>query len=165
MSGETHRIRDRLPVFGSMLLLTTGLTVLDQYTKLFAARRLQEKPYVLAEGVFELRYTENHGAAFSILQNRQWLFILIAVIFLTAILVWQLLLPAKRSVLGLRIILAVLAAGAAGNLMDRIMLGYVRDFLYVRAINFPVFNLADIYVTVSAVLLVLWVLFSDREKQ
>ncbi len=166
MSGkEAYKRREILPVFGTMTLITILLTALDQFTKVLAAGQLQEGPRVLLKGVFELRYTQNRGAAFSLLQNHQWLFILISILFLAGICVWQLLLPPKKSVLTLRILLAVLAAGAAGNLIDRIQLGYVRDFLYFRLIDFPIFNLADIYVTVSAALLVLWMLFFDKEKE
>ena len=62
------------------------------------------------------------------------------------------------------ILLTFISAGAVGNLIDRIQLGYVRDFIYFSIIDFPVFNVADIYVTVSTALLVILVLFYYREE-
>ena len=58
----------------------------------------------------------------------------------------------------LRVLTVFLVAGALGNMIDRIMLGYVRDFIYFKLIDFPVFNVADIYVTVSAVLILIWII-------
>ena len=73
--------------------------------------------------------------------------------------------PTKRRFFALQLILIFVAAGAVGNLMDRIALGYVTDFIYFELIDFPVFNVADCYITVSAFLLVFLVLFFYKEEE
>mgnify|MGYP000283727217 FL=1 len=107
---------------------------------------------------------QNTGSAFSLLENAQWLFILIAVAAVLLISVFLIRLPKTKRYQPLHILLTFISAGAVGNLIDRIQLGYVRDFIYFSIIDFPVFNVADIYVTVSTALLVILVLFYYREE-
>lgn len=136
------------------------LVALDLWTKSAAAAALKgQSPIVLIEGVLELRYVQNTGAAFSILENAQWLFILIALAAMGVIAFLLTRIPQTRHYLSMHVLLTLIAAGAAGNLIDRITLNYVRDFIYFSLIDFPIFNVADIYVTVSTVLLVLSILF------
>lgn len=141
------------------------LIALDLVSKRAAAAALKgQAPIVLISGVLELRYVQNTGAAFSILENAQWLFILVAAAAIIAI-AWVLhKLPKTRHHLPLLILLTFISAGAAGNLIDRIMLGYVRDFIYFSLIDFPVFNVADMYVTVSVAILVLYILFYYKDE-
>lgn len=147
------------------ILLWGILILLDLGTKAAAVQALQGKPpIVLMDGVLELLYIQNTGAAFSLLENAQWLFILIAVLAILFITLFLIRIPQKRHFLPLQILLTLISAGAVGNLIDRIRLGYVRDFIYFSLIDFPVFNVADIYVTVSTVLLVLVVLFYYKEE-
>ena len=97
----------------------------------------------------------NRGAAFGILQNQQWVFIyLLCAVFLIFIIWFYLRLPKQSHYLPLAALGVGIAAGAVGNLIDRIRLNYVVDFFYASCIDFPVFNVADIYVTVSVFLLV-----------
>lgn len=141
------------------------LILLDLQTKAAAVRALQGKPpIILVNGVLELLYVQNTGAAFSLLENAQWLFILIAVAAVLLISVFLIRLPKTKRYQPLHILLTFISAGAVGNLIDRIQLGYVRDFIYFSIIDFPVFNVADIYVTVSTALLVILVLFYYREE-
>jgi len=150
------------------LLWTAGwcaLILLDLQTKAAAVRALQGKPpIILVNGVLELLYVQNTGAAFSLLENAQWLFILIAVAAVLLISVFLIRLPKTKRYQPLHILLTFISAGAVGNLIDRIQLGYVRDFIYFSIIDFPVFNVADIYVTASTALLVILVLFYYREE-
>lgn len=142
-----------------------ALILLDLQTKAAAVRALQGKPpIILVNGVLELLYVQNTGAAFSLLENAQWLFILIAVAAVFLISVFLIRLPKTKRYQPLHILLTFISAGAVGNLIDRIQLGYVRDFIYFSIIDFPVFNVADIYVTVSTALLVILVLFYYREE-
>ena len=145
-------------------LIVLSLVFLDQITKIYAARELPGNPAAVIPGVFELHYIENHGAAFSILPNAKWLFILITAVILAVIVVLQLKVSTDARGMRFRILTAILMAGAVGNLIDRVSYGYVRDFLYFRLIDFPVFNVADICVTVSAFLLILWILFDVPER-
>ena len=142
-----------------------ALILLDLQTKAAAVRALHGKPpIILINGVLELLYVQNTGAAFSLLENAQWLFILIAVAAVLLISVFLIRLPKTKRYQPLHILLTFISAGAVGNLIDRIQLGYVRDFIYFSIIDFPVFNVADIYVTVSTTLLVILVLFYYREE-
>lgn len=128
------------------------LIVLDQYTKHLAAARLKTGPFVLWEGVFEFRYTINRGAAFGIFQNQITYFLIVTVLLLLFIgyAFWKM--PSDKKYRPMRGILAILTAGALGNMIDRVSLGYVIDFLYFKWINFPIFNVADCYVCIAAFL-------------
>ncbi|MBQ6544855.1 MAG: signal peptidase II [Lachnospiraceae bacterium] len=140
------------------------LAGLDLWTKSFAASRLASGPIELIPGVFELRYLENRGAAFSILQNGRAFFIPVTVIVLIALVILSLRMPGDKKYRPLRILMIFVAAGALGNLYDRIFLRYVRDFLYISLIDFPIFNVADMYVTVSAILLAVLLLFRYKDE-
>lgn len=141
------------------------LILLDQVTKLLALQNLKgQNPVTLIPDVFQLLYVENRGAAFGILQNRQWVFLIITVIVLAA-LVWALpKIPQERHFLPLTLCLCFIGAGAVGNMIDRIFRGYVVDFFYFKLIDFPVFNVADIYVTTAAVILIVLIVFLYKEE-
>ncbi len=145
------------------LLSSAVLIALDQLTKALARTHLADGPCVLIDGVFELRYTENRGAAFGILQDRQVFFIIITVIALAALVFLYLRIPREKRFLPLRVITVFIFSGAAGNLIDRALNGYVVDFMYISLIDFPVFNVADIYVSWSAVLALILILFKYKE--
>lgn len=137
----------------------------DQFTKKMAVSYLKDKPAkVLIDGVFELNYLENRGAAFGMFQNQKILFVIIAVIMITVIGCIIVKLPLMKKYNILEIILVLITAGAIGNLIDRIKVDYVVDFFYFVLINFPIFNVADIYVSVSCVLLAILILFYYKEE-
>lgn len=142
------------------------LTGLDQWTKRLMTDRLKGKgPVVLWDGVFEFFYSENQGAAFGMLQGRQFFFFVVAAVVFAAVsyVMWKL--PGERRYLPLKICLTFIAAGAAGNFIDRLVQGYVVDFLYFKLIDFPIFNVADIYVTVTTILLFLLICFYYKEDE
>lgn len=141
------------------------LILLDQVTKLLALQNLKgQNPVTLIPDVFQLLYVENRGAAFGILQNRQWVFLIITVIVLAALL-WALpKIPQERHFLPFTLCLCFIGAGAVGNMIDRIFRGYVVDFFYFKLIDFPVFNVADIYVTTAAVILIVLIVFLYKEE-
>ena len=139
------------------VLLCGGLIAADLLTKLTASK-LGSREVVLIPGVLSLSYIENHGAAFGIMQGRQWLLIVISAVIITAAVVFCIRRIRDTRYRYLRVLTVFLVAGALGNMIDRIMLGYVRDFIYFKLIDFPVFNVADIYVTVSAVLILIWII-------
>lgn len=147
------------------ILEFVGLIVFDQLTKFWALGSLKgESPIPIIPGVLELHYVENRGAAFGIMQNQQWFFLLITVVVLT-VLFWMIpRIPKDKHYLGLRMCLYFIGAGAVGNMIDRVFRKYVVDFIYFRLIDFPVFNVADIYVTVAAVLLIVLVVFYYKDE-
>lgn len=141
------------------------LIILDQITKYTAVLKLKnQEPFVMVDRIFELHYLENRGAAFGILQGQKPVFVAITIIILIVVLYIYLKMPVRRKFIFLRVLLVLIAAGAVGNFIDRIRQGYVVDFFYFKAINFPIFNVADIYVTCAAIILVIAILFYYKDN-
>lgn len=148
------------------VILVIVAVLIDQYTKYLAVTHLKDGPaFVLIDNVFELNYLENRGAAFGLLQNRQIFFVCVAILIFAFILYCYVRIPKTGRYLPLRLCGVFIVAGAAGNLIDRIRLGYVVDFFYFRLIDFPVFNVADIYVTVSFAVLLILIFFRYKEEE
>lgn len=140
------------------------LIILDRITKNLAVSHLKDKPaYPIIDKVFVLSYLENRGAAFGIFQNKQIFFLIVSVIFVVAITYILLKLPLEKKFLAAEIVLVFLAAGAFGNMIDRAIQNYVVDFFYFELIDFPVFNVADIYVTLSCIALFILIVFVYKE--
>ena len=148
------------------ILAAIVLIALDQWTKHLAVLRLKgQSPIVLWDGVFELHYLENRGAAFGILQGQKAVFLVCTLLILILIVFFYIRLPAGKRFFMMRLVAVFLAAGAVGNLIHRMRYSYVVDFLYFKLIDFPVFNVADCYVTVGAVLLAVLILFVYKEEE
>lgn len=146
------------------LLLIIVLIVLDQYTKYLAVLKLKNQPaYSVIDGILEFNYLENRGAAFGLLQNQKGLFLFIGIIFLCAVSYVIYKMPAGRKYTILHILLTTIAGGAIGNMIDRVRLDYVVDFIYFVFINFPIFNLADMYVTIATAIFIILFLFYYKE--
>ena len=162
------------------------LILLDQLTKFWAAKALKDTSGIsIIKNVFELKYLENQSAAFSIdpisfiykifhityfdthpqafLACKMVFFTLLTVLALVLIVLLYRRVPWNRHFLPLNIILIGFFSGAIGNLIDRMVHNYVIDFFYFSLINFPIFNVADIYVTLSAILLIFVVIFYYKE--
>ncbi len=148
------------------LLFIAAAVGLDQWTKILAVRHLYgSDPFVLIPGVLELRYLENRGAAFGMLQQQQVLFAVLTVVVLSGIVFLYLFrVPDTSRFLPLNLVLISLAGGAIGNFIDRLRQGYVVDFIYFRLIDFPIFNVADCFVSVAAVFLFVLILFFYKEE-
>lgn len=146
-------------------VLFLALTAFDLFTKSLAVNALQGGKHIpIIPGVLEFYYIQNRGAAFGIFQDGTFILSVISFVTLIALIVIYLRIPDGRKFLPLRLVLIFIAAGAAGNLYDRVILRYVRDFIYFSLIDFPVFNVADIYVTCSVFLLAFLVLFYYKEE-
>jgi signal peptidase II len=147
------------------ILLIVLLVFFDQFTKHLAVVYLQDKPSIkLINGVLELNFLKNSGAAFGMLQNQKVFFVLVAVFILLIIAYVLFRIPDDKKFNIMHILLVMIASGAAGNMIDRIKQDYVVDFIYFVIINFPIFNVADIYVTVSTFLFVILFLFYYKES-
>ena len=147
------------------LLMIAGLIVLDQYTKQWAKVYLKDKPaYNLINGILELNYLENQGAAFGMLPNQKVFFIFVAIVilFVVGYVLWKV--PDQKKYTILHFLFSLIVAGSIGNMIDRVRYDYVVDFIYFVRINFPIFNVADIYATVSAIVLLFLLLFVYKEK-
>ena len=146
-------------------LMIIFLVFLDQFTKYLAVAKLKDKAsFPIIRNVLELQYLENKGAAFGMLQNQKAFFILIAVLIMVIIVYVLALVPDDKKYNALHILLVMVGSGACGNMIDRFRTNYVVDFIYFKLINFPIFNVADIYVTVSTFLLLILFLFYYKEN-
>ena len=146
-----------------MLLLVAGITVADQLTKLAVVANIPLHTQVEAiPGLFHLTYVQNTGAAFSAFQGMQWLFALVFAVF-TAAVIWEFSKKRLPFTAFERWCIAAVYAGGLGNMIDRIRLGYVVDMIEVEFITFPVFNVADCFITCGGILLLFHLVFFNRE--
>ncbi len=142
------------------------LILLDQITKYLAAMHLKNAPaFELIPGVFELYYLENQGAAFSILWGQKNFFIVLTTILLIIMFYLYIHMPKDKRFFIARAIFVLVIAGAIGNFIDRCIHNYVIDFFYFKLINFAVFNVADIYITVGAALFIFAFCFYYKEEE
>ena len=129
----------------------------DQLFKYFITLRLALGGQIqLVPGVVHLIYVENTGAAFSILPGMRW--VLIGLPVVAILLLIFVLIKFKMNALG-RFALAAVLGGAAGNLIDRIALGHVVDMFELEFMQFAIFNIADCFITVGAVLFLIYIIF------
>ena len=148
-----------------IFLIIAGIVV-DQFTKYLAVTHLKnQNPFVIIEGVFQLRYLENRGAAFGMMQNQQLFFVISAVIIVLVLFYWYGKLPFTKRFIPIRFCVILLCAGAIGNMIDRMLHEYVVDFFYFQLIDFPIFNVADIFVVVSCFLFVFFIFFYYKEDE
>jgi len=149
-----------------VFILSAAIVILDQITKIWAINNLKNAGTItIIPNFFRLVYVENFGAAFGILQNKRWIFIVISVTVIIGI-VFFLLRHYNKLNIFVKIALAMLLGGAIGNFIDRIRLGYVIDFLSFRLFNayeFPVFNVADIFIVISTFAILILVMLNKHE--
>lgn len=150
----------------SGLLLVIVAVALDQLTKYWAVATLKgRESIVLIKGVLEFSYLENTGAAFGSFRGLQIPLILVTIV-IVAFLVFKLFaLPTGKRYLPIRICALFLVSGAVGNLIDRVMNRYVVDFIYFVPIDFPKFNIADCYVTITVFVLIFLCLFYYTQEE
>ena len=143
------------------------LIALDQLVKLWAIANLQGQPVrPLIRGFLHLTYLENTGIAFGLLSGfggAQVLFSVVKLALLALVIIYFFKLPQEPRFTLLRVPLLLIFAGGIGNLIDRVRLGGVVDMLAFSFFDFPVFNIADIYVTTGAFLFAIIVLFVVKD--
>ena len=143
-------------VFSAVFIL---LLILDRLTKNWASDSLMAGDIKVWDGVLTFHYLENRGAAWGLFKDAFWLFYIITAVAIVVMAVLYAKIPFQKRYWFLRFLMVMLCAGAVGNFIDRAWYHYVVDFIYVELINFPVFNVADIYVTLSVILLVISLVF------
>ena len=154
-------MKKHIQIFSLIIILILA----DQLTKLWALAELRGSEGIsVITGIFELQYLENCGAAFGILLNHHVLVFLITLLAAVLLRYIYARIPDDKKYIPLRICYVLLMAGAFGNMIDRAFRGYVVDFFYFKLIDFPIFNVADIYVTVTMVLLMGLILFYYKEE-
>lgn len=154
------------------LLAVLGLAGIDQWVKYLTIKHIDfSESIVIWDGVFELVHVRNEGMAWGLLQNQQLLFILLTPIVLLVFGYFYMRTPFTKRFIPIRIMEVLLMGGAIGNLIDRIFRGEelfhgnVVDMLYFSLIDFPVFNVADSFITIACVLLVVLVVFVYKEDE
>ncbi|MFS1663501.1 signal peptidase II [Streptococcus sp. zg-JUN1979] len=138
----------------TLALAILGLIGLDQWSKywIFAHYQVGEThPFI--RGFVNLTYLQNRGAAFSILQDQQWLFVVITLLVVGGAIYY--LLTHLKSNLWLLTALVLLISGGIGNFIDRIRLGYVVDMIDLDFMDFAIFNLADTYLSIGVIMLMI----------
>ncbi|MBR6523793.1 MAG: signal peptidase II [Clostridia bacterium] len=144
------------------LILTAFFVLADILSKYIVTAKMSVGQSIpLWEKVFHLTYVRNTGAAFSMLEGQRIFLIAVPIIVILAVIIYTIVKKPKSKLLMLSF--AMIISGGIGNLIDRIRFGYVIDFLDFRLINFPVFNVADIWVTLGAALFVCLLLFSKED--
>jgi signal peptidase II len=156
----------RIKRFVTDLIILAVLTVIDRITKIWATNTLRDIESIpIIKNIVEFHYLPNGntGAAFGMLSGHRVLFLVIAIVVVGVILYLLYNMPSERKYKMIEILLVFIAAGGAGNMIDRFIQGYVVDFIYISCINFPIFNVADMYVSVCTVILAIIVLFKLKE--
>lgn len=146
---------------------TIFLVIIDQLSKMWVVNTLMDKdPIILIDNVFEFRYHGNPGAMWSTLIGQRTLFLVLTPIILALVFVGFYRISDINKFTDIKIIAIFLTAGAIGNYIDRAFNnGIVIDFLYFSLINFPIFNIADCYITCSVFTLLFIILFKYKEDE
>jgi len=139
------------------------IVLLDQFSKYLVLHHLRPVDvYDLWPGVFRLNYEENTGAAFSMMSGKKWFTIGFATVALIVFVVYMIK-NYRNSKLAM-IFSAMVVGGGIGNLIDRVRIGYVVDYIEVRLFRFAIFNFADICVTVGIIILMIFILFGGKSS-
>lgn len=146
-----------------MGLYALVIVILDQVTKLLVLKNIPLGGHVdFIPGFLGLTYVQNPGAAFSSFEGAQWLFALIFLLF-AAFILWEF--PKKRMPFQTadRWLIVTIFAGGIGNMIDRFRFSYVVDMIQTEFVRFPVFNVADSFITCGCILLIIHLAFFNKE--
>ncbi len=153
-----------LLIYAAIIIGGVGL---DQLTKYLVAANLpidNSADVEVWSGVFHLRCISNDGAAFGMLDDHRWVFMTVSTVVIIGMLIFMVL-KRKNIPVTLGIALSMVISGGIGNMIDRVALGYVIDFIYFVPIDFPCFNVADSFVCVGAALMFIAILLTKEEKK
>lgn len=148
-----------------LIIAGIALIFLDQGTKLLALAQL--KPIhnmTVVDGFLDFTFVENRGVAFGMFSGQRWFILLLTGIIAVGLIYFYRMLPKKKEYIPVRISLMLVLTGAIGNMIDRVMRGYVVDFFEFTFFEWPVFNVADIYVVVGVILLAWQILFVVQDE-
>lgn len=146
-----------------LIAIIVGAVALDQLTKWLAVVYLQGAPsFPLWKDVLHFTFVKNEGAAFGILKDQRWIFMIFSTLAIVGMMVYLFKFPPKSR--WMQVSLAMLIGGGIGNMIDRLLLGYVIDFIDFTLIDFAVFNVADSFVTVGAALMIFLLLKEAFEE-
>ena len=145
------------------ILFVLAIVLADQVTKWLVVENIPLYGHVdFIPGFLGFTYTQNTGAAWSMLSGQQWLFVVVFVV-LTALLLLEYFKFRMPFTTVERWLIAAVYAGGLGNVIDRVRLGYVVDMIQTEFMDFPVFNVADCFITCGCILLILHMIFFNKE--
>ena len=140
------------------LLCIALLILIDQWLKSLAVKGLSDgNTLVLIPGILGLQLTRNTGAAFSLFSSSTTVLSVVTGVILVAVFVALTLIPKKARIYD--VLVPLIIAGGAGNLVDRIRQGFVIDYIRTLFIDFPIFNFADILITCACGVLIVWLIY------
>ena len=146
-----------------MTLFTALVVGLDQWTKYLVVENIPLFGRMDAiPGLFHLTYVQNTGAAWSLFEGMQWLFALVFLVF-TALILWDYFKKSMPFTVFERWCVAAIYAGGLGNMIDRVRMGYVVDMIRVDFMDFPVFNVADCFITCGCAALIVSLLLFNKK--
>ena len=144
--------------------MALAAVIIDQLTKYLVVIFLKPIGYVpLWQDVLHLTYAENTGAAFGILENHRWVFMSMSVIAIIGMIIFVIIYRSNKSIL-FHLSLGMIIGGGIGNMIDRVVNGYVVDFIDFTLIDFAIFNGADSFVCVGGALLFIYILFVEGKR-
>ncbi|WP_297281126.1 signal peptidase II [uncultured Anaerococcus sp.] len=136
--------------------------IIDRITKVYAINNFIDNPY--DGSLLNFTYLENRGAAFGILQDSRIFFIILTIV-IVGYLLYYFIKNYRTNMPILNLALAFIISGALGNFYDRLLNGYVVDFIEFAFVNFPIFNFADILVTVGSILVIIYLIFFEESEK
>ena len=145
------------------IIIAAAIIAADQIVKYLIATGMNVGETAFSLGLFDITYVQNRGAAFSMLSGRMSLLSVVSVVFCIAVIIWWINKKPTHPLLCTSV--TMLFAGALANAVDRIVRGFVVDYIQTTFITFPVFNIADIAITVGAALLILYEIVYDRDDK
>lgn len=143
--------------------IALAVAVIDQYTKALAIKKIASGSVPVINGIFHFTYVENTGAAFGIFKNGNAIFMAITAVILVGIIVALIFIKPEN--ICIKVSSGLILGGAIGNLFDRILRGYVIDFFDFKAINYPVFNVADSFIVIGAIILCVYFIFFEKKAK
>ena len=149
--------------FLAYVLFVAGIVAADQFTKYLTVANIalyEDIPFI--PGLLQLTYVQNTGAAFSSFEGQQWLFALIFVFF-TGLVLWEYFKKPMGFTTLERWCIAAIYGGGLGNMIDRVRMGYVVDMIETTFIEFPVFNVADCFITCGCVVLMVHIVLFHKD--
>ena len=149
----------------AVIAVTVFLDQLTKYLTVLHLKPIDTLPII--EDVLHLTYVENTGAAFGMMKDARWVFMItstVAIIGILGYMIYRFYIKKEKMPLVEALSLSLIVGGGIGNMIDRTMLGYVVDMIDCRFINFAVFNVADAFLCVSAALFVVWTALYKEEK-
>ena len=149
--------------FALLAVFAAAIVAADQFTKYLTVANIalyEEVPFL--PGILKLTYVRNTGAAFSSFEGMQWLFALVFAVF-TALVLWEYFKKPMPFTKFERVMIAAVYGGGLGNMIDRVRLGYVVDMIETDFMRFPVFNVADCFITCGCIALMVSLVFFNKE--